>query len=366
MAEGRSNLPISVDRRARSAVDKAMIVAFIVGGGATIIVLKLMHVPLGMRLGAPVALIFAYAALTTQRTRFRLRFDQAGDNCYYLGFIYTLFSLGVALYQIQSRTQSSEFVAEVIRDFGVGLASTIVGIALRVWLNQLREDPADIEEAVQSDLLEQGNRISGQIRAAIVALDDVRQDTADKMKNYVFVLQQVAEEHEGRVAQLKDATIKLADSVEKLAKDLQSAEIPTGQLRDAAASTISELQKAAAAISGIDKASQELTAQFASTGRSLEGVARQSEGLSEATAKSTTTIVSAGQALEQFAISTADAREKLAGSTEMLASGQQALADAARGFAQAVVSQTASVRAASNHPTGDSPQTSLLHFLKRS
>jgi hypothetical protein len=183
---------------------------------------------------------------------------------------------------IQGNVTASKQVTDVIRDFGVALSTTLVGIVLRVFLNQLREDPSDIEEAIQNELFEQSQKLSGQIRAAIVAIDEVRAETADKLKNYVFAMRQVVDEHEGRVVELRDATSKLAKSVEKLATDLSAAEIPTGRLRDAAAETVAALEGARNAMAAVELGGRSLVTQFEMTGRSIQGISTQATALSTA------------------------------------------------------------------------------------
>jgi hypothetical protein len=278
-------------------MDKATILLFVLAGSVAIIVLKLEAASLFVRVVVPCSILLSYAAFTVLRTRFRLRYDQVGDNCYYLGFIFTLLSLGVALYLIQSNVTAGRYVAEIIRDFGVALSTTLLGIVLRVFLNQLREDPSDIEEAVQNELFEQSQKLSGQMRAAVVALDEMANETADKMKNYVFAMRQVVGEHEQRVVELRDATAKLVTSVEKLASDLGSAEIPTGRLREASAGTVAALEGARKAISAIEVGSLALVAQFDQSSRSVKGASDQANALAKSTEMATGAANAASEAL---------------------------------------------------------------------
>jgi len=69
----------------------------------------------------------------------RLRDDQSGDNLYYMGFLFTLTSLGVSLYQFSVERAAEE----IVQNFGIAIASTITGIALRVVFNQMRRDPVE-------------------------------------------------------------------------------------------------------------------------------------------------------------------------------------------------------------------------------
>ena len=54
----------------------------------------------------------------------KLRLDVAGDNMYYLGFLYTLSSLAVAITISEAE--------QILANFGVAISSTILGIAARV------------------------------------------------------------------------------------------------------------------------------------------------------------------------------------------------------------------------------------------
>ncbi|MCA0302518.1 MAG: hypothetical protein LCH95_08930 [Proteobacteria bacterium] len=227
---------VSLDRGAatrdrwRLFLDRGVLGVFLVAGSLSVIALKIVPVPFYVRVGVPIAVILLYAALTLSRTRFRLRFDQAGDNCYYMGFIFTLVSLGVALYRIQSGI-SQEIGLSIVRDFGLALSTTVVGIICRVSLTQLREDPHDIEEATRRELIEYSRALSGQMRASVGMIADFRQETEDRLKNFVFEVTQVVKEHQARVGELREAAQRLSDSTKTLAEDFSAAESSTGSLR---------------------------------------------------------------------------------------------------------------------------------------
>lgn len=269
MSNNVSDRGIAVKERQRLALDRGVLFLFLIGGSATIIALKHWIVPIEFRIGIPVALIAAYALLTISRTRFRLRYDQAGDNCYYMGFIFTLVSLGVALYQIRFGTSAQEFGIGVVRDFGLALSTTIAGIICRVSLTQLREDPHDIEEATRRELIEYSRALSGQMQASVSMLAEVRQTTEDRLKNYVFEMTQVVGEHQRRTEELRDSTKTLSDSIGKLASDFASTEIPTGKLRDSTAATMiaisalnETLVRANTALSDIEQTSRKVADSY--------------------------------------------------------------------------------------------------------
>ena len=94
-----------------------------------------------------IILYVVYILKTPSRSSVSL--DRAGDNIYYLGLLFTLCSLGVSLIKLvwlpESGQISSSHMIGILPDFGLALFATIVGIAGRVIVQQLRNDPADIE-----------------------------------------------------------------------------------------------------------------------------------------------------------------------------------------------------------------------------
>lgn len=96
----------------------------------------------------PIVLMFVYLGLSQWLRKIQLHDEQTGDNLYYMGFLFTLTSLGVSLYQFTSDGSMDD----VVRNFGIAITSTIVGIALRILFNQTRRDVQDIERATRHDL----------------------------------------------------------------------------------------------------------------------------------------------------------------------------------------------------------------------
>jgi len=97
----------------------------------------------------PVSILLVYTIFLLGTKRYQIREDRAGDNLYYLGFIFTLVSLGHALIILDDGEGSAK---KLITDFGIALTTTIFGLALRVFLNQLREDPIETERTAREEL----------------------------------------------------------------------------------------------------------------------------------------------------------------------------------------------------------------------
>lgn len=125
----------------------------------------------------PCVLMFLYAGLLVVGKRWRLRDDQSGDNFYYMGFIFTLTSLAMSLYQFASNVS----VDEIIRNFGVAVASTIVGIALRIAFNQMRRDPVEVEHYSRLDLAEASNRVRRELDGVLLELAHFRRTNQEML-----------------------------------------------------------------------------------------------------------------------------------------------------------------------------------------
>lgn len=60
--------------------------------------------------------------------------DQIGDNSYYLGFIFTIFSLIIALFSLYKSNEDPE---KLIGYFAIGLLTTLIGVACRCTYSNL-------------------------------------------------------------------------------------------------------------------------------------------------------------------------------------------------------------------------------------
>lgn len=109
-----------------------------------------------------IMLLYVLAGLTFRGTR--LRMDQTADNCYYLGFIFTLISLAVSLYQV---TDPEQDVRSIITNFGIAIFSTILGLVLRVFLAQMRQDPYEIEQQSRAELATAARRLRVQLDQSV-------------------------------------------------------------------------------------------------------------------------------------------------------------------------------------------------------
>src|SRR5258707_5869044 len=112
--------------------------AVVLAGSSYIVFSKLHEFNAFNVTAVPVLIMVGYAAVLGIARLFRLRDDQSGDNLYYMGFLFTLTSLAGSLYQYSVEGSAEQ----IVQNFGIAIASTIAGIALRIFFNQMRREPA--------------------------------------------------------------------------------------------------------------------------------------------------------------------------------------------------------------------------------
>ena len=136
----------------------ALLAAFLLGAAGTIFLKVEELQPIPLELPPVVAalwvalVLIVYVIIAWQVGRLRIEPETIGDNCYYLGFVFTLTSLAVTLYQISGEAVGSTALQAAISGFGIALSSTIIGIVLRVWLMRLRPDLVARDRAARIEL----------------------------------------------------------------------------------------------------------------------------------------------------------------------------------------------------------------------
>jgi hypothetical protein len=178
-------------------------ISFVLAGCAYIIAAKLQGVaPLYVTF-VPIAAMIGYALLITFARALRLRDDQSGDNLYYMGFLFTLTSLGVSLYQF-SATHAAE---EIVQNFGIAIGSTITGIGLRVIFNQMRRDPIEVERMMRLELAEAARKLRRELDSSVVEFGYFRRSAQQSAADALNHMTETFDELTGKFfARLDDIT----------------------------------------------------------------------------------------------------------------------------------------------------------------
>lgn len=142
-----------------------------------------------------VAVIAGYVSfILASKNRSGVSVDRASDNVYYLGLLFTLSSLAYSLIKLSFFGMSGEGVASakqvltLLPDFGLALFSTIAGIFGRIFLQQMRNDPMDVETEAREELgiaIRQLRETIGQVVSNLNGLSSQMSVTMTEMNNNV-------------------------------------------------------------------------------------------------------------------------------------------------------------------------------------
>ena len=116
------------------------------------------------------------------KDRSGLSVDRASDNAYYLGLLFTLVSLSVSLIKLANNFNADSVgtystVLVLLPDFGLALFSTIAGIMARIFLQQFRNDPLDIETEAREELGDAIRVLRSSIGTIVVNLNNLSEQT---------------------------------------------------------------------------------------------------------------------------------------------------------------------------------------------
>jgi ElaB/YqjD/DUF883 family membrane-anchored ribosome-binding protein len=186
----------------------------------------------------PVLIMIAYACALGLARLFRLRDDQSGDNLYYMGFLFTLTSLAVSLYQFSSEGSAEQ----IVQNFGIAIGSTIAGITLRIFFNQMRRDPVEVEHTARLELANASRKVRRELDSTVIEFGSFRRATQQSITDAVDgLLKEAKERIIGQLQDfafnankpLRDASKQSGDTIEQLnARILMTFETATKQLAE--------------------------------------------------------------------------------------------------------------------------------------
>lgn len=187
-----NKIPLIDRLQDRGFIDQWGFIAFAVAGFAAIVSAKAFGLDtIWVAVGAIFSMLL-YALVIGRSGTGRLRADQAGDNCYYLGLIYTLASLSYAIATFDPNNTAST----IVQGFGVALATTIFGLILRVFFSQGRPDLENVEEQARLELTEASTRLKAELNGVVRQMNDFSRELQQSMQ----------EMHEAATKNIEDFT----------------------------------------------------------------------------------------------------------------------------------------------------------------
>ncbi len=184
--------------------------AFFLGAGAYFVLNFVLQTKKIVIAGAIILIMILYAIISYLTPRIKVRLDQAGDNSYYLGLLFTLISMASALAQYASLKGQKAGIEIIIYNFGIALSSTIIGILLRVTLHHMRVDPSEVEEMTRLELSEASKKVQATINQVSNDLGRFHETLQQRSSDVFNVL----------VESANDSTKRIADTVEAAAEGI--------------------------------------------------------------------------------------------------------------------------------------------------
>ena len=214
---------------------------------------------------APLTVMALYFAQLIRGHHETNRPERAGDNIYYLGFLFTLVSLGLALYEFGDNPGNK---SSLISDFAVALTTTIFGVLGRVWMNQGDKEIDEYEREAKLHVSD--------------AIDELKSDvehSREVMRDFATVTKQVLEENRDEQRKQLDRdreqfdqhfteSLKNMSEVMTNAVTAGSERIKT-ELEKLAASTAEQVSLFTTNVSALNTSSAELASVLGATVESL-------------------------------------------------------------------------------------------------
>lgn len=268
----------------------------------------------------PIIIMCVYFGVSLAAGMMRVHNEQAGDNLYYMGFLFTLSSLGVSLYRFVGEVS----IDEIVRNFGIAITSTICGIAFRILFNQVRRDPIDIERTVRHELAEMTRRVRSELETSSMEFSSYRRTSSQMLLEGFEEIARQAERTGDAIHRSIETLAK--ESIKPIAEAAQSlAKISEENLR------IVE-ERAAATNAATKNSTEQLNLQNASLAEKVVELQKVVEALTAQVAA--------------FAVSNSDARDEMKASLAAVAQGIENLKEATDGSSVKAAAQADTLRRA--------------------
>jgi hypothetical protein len=192
--------------------------------------------------GLPITFMLAYILIGIRSDKPGISDDKFADSCYYLGFIFTITSIIFSLFDIPNIGDNINNIA--IR-FGAAMVSTVLGLAVRVYLVTFKMKLNDAIHISESILIASHQKFTEQLiitvehmQAFQEKVDSATQKTVERVN---VQLEQLSKNHAEKLTEffidlseknqtsftealneVKKATVRLSDSVETYSSGMGS------------------------------------------------------------------------------------------------------------------------------------------------
>jgi len=176
----------------------------------------------------PIGVMLYYSYTINKDTSDILSIEQKADSVYYMGFIFTLVAMTSSLIAL-AYDDELRFNAIVI-NFGLALATTILGLSIRImWLQLSSQNLADAESILQERIIRRSQDLQDQtekIVGSMTALSNQLNKVAEPLKSNFDRLTMTMDINDGIINKLR----QLDQSAESAAQSLRLIATLAGNL----------------------------------------------------------------------------------------------------------------------------------------
>lgn len=205
----------------------------------------------------PLSCMGIYILIGLNRSQYDVSDEKFADSCYYLGFIFTISSIIVSLFDLPNLQTN---LSDISVRFGAAMVSTVLGLIVRVYLVNFKKDTSDLTNEIEAQLIESANNFRIHLELAVeqfktfeLAVDNAVKDTVARVE---VSIEKTAE---GFSQEFKDTFTLISERI-GLAADqsslhLKELAVVTTQAADQSSNHISEvsveMSKALKSFSGV-------------------------------------------------------------------------------------------------------------------
>lgn len=200
--------------------------------------------PFWLGLVVPLVVMVAYMFIGYRTRGSEVSEEKFADSCYYLGFIFTIVSIVVCLFDIPKMSTGGG-LQDIATRFAAAMISTVLGMAVRVYLVSFRKDASDAMQDVEQALIDTTRLFTAQLQENLKTLQSFEQQVVSAGQSSVAGVQVQVEalarnfsetlsqfyaqlNEENRVAfremadEAKAASARLAAAVDSYSQGMQS------------------------------------------------------------------------------------------------------------------------------------------------
>lgn len=169
----------------------------------------LLNSPWIIGLAIPLLLMVIYIVFGINKPNREISDERFADSCYYLGFVFTISSIVVSLFDLQNIGSK---IGDISIRFGAAMISTVLGLIVRVYLVNFRQDFKDALNIAEDGLLESARNFRIHLEISVDNLRHLEITTNEMIKSISNKMEESA----------KDTALYYSDQYAKLFEEITS------------------------------------------------------------------------------------------------------------------------------------------------